>query len=425
MTDEQRSMAENKAAKTYILFRARYLNTKKTPKLHYQIHKLPLPMNPITKVFCFLALCIPAILFSQDPETEEAFVRAAGFYIYSDQDVLVNKFNEDRNYTMGLHLGAFGPFADKNYLAIPYLRKKIDHFFGFDSIHCENDFLTRASITLYGSGYTPLDIAQSEPIIGDRPYASLLMLGAAFLSVNEPSNYSLLTEFNIGALGLGHAREAQSYIHRNHWLGSTRPIPQGWHNQISEGGEPTVLYRVVYRRLWFENDWKKYFRGYSMHRFQLIGIGEAMLGYYTNAAFGVEARAGLFSNPFWDMISGTSTGMSQYANPKKKPPFFEAFAYGALRSRLVGYNALLQGQFRSTAYRMNASAINRLIGEYEWGLGLRLWNVQLLWGIQAGRSAEYSGDFARPHIWGTAMIRVNWTIEKKEEGSPCDYSQGP
>lgn len=376
-------------------------------------------MKPNQFLFCLLFAFVCEQAVSQDD-----FANVSGFYIYSDQDVFLKKFNEDRNYTMGLHLGVFGPFADENYLGIPFLRKKVDHFFGFDSIHCENDPLTRASVVLYGSGYTPLAIEQTDPIIGDRPYASLLMLGAGYLSVNEPSNYSLLTEFNLGMLGLNHAKEAQSYIHKNHWFGSTRPVPQGWHNQISNGGEPTLLYRIVFRRMLFQNDWSKSIRNYRMHRFQVTGIGEGMLGYYTNVALGMEARTGLFSNPFWEMVSGTSTGMNQYPNPKKKPPAVEIFAFGALRARLVGYNALLQGQFRKSVYRMKASEINRVIGEYEWGIGLRLWNIQLLYGIIAGRTPEYTGDFARPHIWGNALLRVNWTVKSKKERTPCNYSQG-
>lgn len=366
----------------------------------------------------FVLALFPFLTRAQDATV----TRNTGFYLLFDQDVFAPAYNEDRNYTMGLNIGVFGPFADKNAFGLPFLRKKVDHFFGFDAIHCRNDILTQASLSLYSSAFTPLDIANPNPIPGDRPYASVLMLGSGYISVNEPARYALLTEFNIGALGLNLGKAVQSYIHEHHWAGSTRPIPMGWHNQISNGGEPTMLYRLLLRRLIHEHNWPKPFRDQTMHRFQLNATAEGMVGYYTNAAIGMEARAGLFSNPFWDMYSGSSTGMNQAPPPGQKMPFFECWTYGALRMRVVGYNALLQGQFRKTDYRMTAAQINRLIGEYEMGLGVRIWRIQLLWGIIAGRSPEYSGDYSRPHIWGSAMVRANWPIQAKEY-SPCEYSR--
>ena len=55
-----------------------------------------------------------------------------GFYLHSDQDIFQKSYNEDRNYTMGISLGVFGDFADKNKLGLPWVRRKIDGWLGFD-----------------------------------------------------------------------------------------------------------------------------------------------------------------------------------------------------------------------------------------------------------------------------------------------------
>ena len=268
-------------------------------------------------------------------ETDNIYRYPAGVYIYTDQDIFPDlihpkrkvAFNEDRNYTMGMIIGYFGMTANSNYWGVPLLRKQVDRFLGFDCWHCENDAISRASMFILGNAFTPLDIERTDVVEGDRPYASLLLLGSSFTSADDDAGLSITTELGIGALGLNHGKVFQSTIHREHWLGSTRPVPLGWHNQISNGGEPTFLYRVNFRKRFFEQNWnsEKY---PAQHRFQLIGTGEGMVGYYNNVAAGVEARVGYFSNPFWDMVSGVGTGMNQNPSTQVRQAPVEFFLFG-------------------------------------------------------------------------------------------------
>lgn len=342
--------------------------------------------------------------------------RQAGIFVLTDQDVFQKAYNEDRNYTMGILIGVYGPFTDKNYLLFPFLRKKIDGLLGFDSVHRKNDALERYALSLFGSGFTPLDIANPLPVRDDRPYASLLAIASSHTSAKLSGRrpWSLTTELSIGVLGLNIAKNAQSHIHENHWLGSQRPLPMGWHNQISHGGEPTLLYRATCRNLIYEYGKINPKRHVKVQRLQISALYEGMIGYYTNAAAGVDVRLGFFTNPFWDANTGMSTGMSEAPTEGPKPKDgFEMFLYGSLRGRLVGYNALLQGQFRKSVHTMSATQIERLVGEYEFGLGIRLWKVQAFWGIIAGRSPEYRAQMQRPHVWGSVMLRYNFNYTEK------------
>lgn len=340
----------------------------------------------------------------------------SGVYAFTDQDVFRPKFNEDRNYTMGIQIGAYGDWTNRKKLIIPYLRDRIDQYLGLDSLHQLNSAINRPTIFFYGSGYTPLAIDSVNPIIGDRPYGSLVGIGSSMTSVKEltgpgnPHPWALTTSFHLAVLGLNVGREAQSYIHRNHWFGSERPIPVGWHNQISQGGEPTLLYQVLTRRSLYQKQYFSPFRDKQMNRLQVNATFEGMAGYYTNVAAGVEARFGMFSNPFWDINTNAGSGMNQGASQTGREALdgLEWYFFGALRGRLVGYNALLQGQFRKSVYTLNATQIERLIEEYELGIGVKIRHVHILWTIIAGRTPEYRTAFARPHIWGSFQIRYNF-----------------
>ncbi|MBC7776331.1 MAG: lipid A deacylase LpxR family protein [Phycisphaerae bacterium] len=368
-------------------------------------------------IFCFFA---SAALSAQSGTAADSIFKTTGFYFYTDQDFFVDKYNEDRNYTMGVNLGIFGPVADQNFLGMPWLRKKVDKFSGVDQHHCANNQFNFPGFSVFVSGFTPLNLDTLNPIIGDRPYASLVCLSSSYVSANRLMGWAVLSELNVGMLGLQLAPDFQIKVHEEHWLGSTRPTPRGWHNQISNGGEPTLMYRIGYRKRLLEQFWKVE-KWPNAKRFQLIGTAETMLGYYTNASVGVEAKLGFFSNNFWEMASGTSLGGNQQGQgqPKIKSPFVEAYLYAAFRQRVVGYNALLQGQFRRTAYRMGASDIERLVGEYDLGIGARIWKINIQLGVISGRSPEYRGDYARPHIWGSFLLRASWDMRFKYTEREC------
>jgi len=378
-------------------------------------------MNSLKPLLLFWLLFAATFLYGQPSGTAADTVsKPTGFYLYSDQDRFLNKYNEDRNYTMGVNLGIFGPVADKNYLVVPWLRKKVDHLLGVDQLHCPNNQFIFPTFSLFVSGFTPLNLDSAIPIIGDRPYGSIVALTSGYVSANRRKGFAILSELNVGMLGTGIAPKVQTFIHERHWLGSTRPVPQGWGNQISDGGEPTLMYRIGYRKRLLEQPWpsKKW---QNIKRYQVVGTMEGMMGYYTNVALGIEAKFGFFSNNFWEMASGTSLGGNQGGLGERpaKAPLLEVYAFGALRERVVGYNALLQGQFRNTAYRMGAPDIERLVGEYDFGIGARIWKVNIQWGIISGRSPEYRGAYARPHIWGSLLVRATWNIDVKYEEREC------
>ncbi|MBX2822912.1 MAG: lipid A deacylase LpxR family protein, partial [Rhodothermaceae bacterium] len=88
----------------------------------------------------------------------------------------------------------------------------------------------------------------------------------------------------------------------------------------------------------------------------------------------------------------------------------EFFIFGGLTGRLVGYNALLQGQFKDSVYTLDANQLNRTILEFQVGpvISFPLSKSRRL-GIGylfSGRTAEFSGPFERTHSWGSLSITI-------------------
>lgn len=100
---------------------------------------------------------------------------------------------------------------------------------------------TYSAYTLGQAMVTPKDISQVKPDPADAPYAGLLFLRSAYISVHE--NYADTVSTTIGVLGpASGAEKTQTFIHKI--TGSTEP--QGWDSQL--GNEPVG--QIARTRIW-------------------------------------------------------------------------------------------------------------------------------------------------------------------------------
>lgn len=106
-----------------------------------------------------------------------------------------------------------------------------------------------SSASVVSTTFTPEDLSSSSPIIGDRPYASLLAFSFNSIyniygkSFEKDRHFDAIT-INLGLLGTKVSFHVQDFIHKN----IDSPRPKGWDNQISNGGKFTML--VNYERFW-------------------------------------------------------------------------------------------------------------------------------------------------------------------------------
>jgi lipid A 3-O-deacylase len=92
-------------------------------------------------------------------------------------------------------------------------------------------------------GFTPNNIASPEIQLGDRPFASAIMLKSFKINTNAERKSQLISALRLGLISPGaFGKEMQVGIHEA--TGNT--IPQGWQNQIKN--DAVVNYQVLYQK---------------------------------------------------------------------------------------------------------------------------------------------------------------------------------
>lgn len=369
--------------------------------------------------YLLLAFLIAAVSWTvvspaaaQEPEQPAAPVildefddgKFTAFTFYIENDVLVAPWidNEDRNYTGGFGFQFSGSFVRRNHLDVPL--RAVDRWTRSSKMHeaLERRFYT---LLIFGTAFTPDDLNTPEPVRDDRPYASLTGVSVRRLSVDNSSfDAAWSSELAVAALGLPVARNVQTWLHRELRARSGAEVPYdplGWHNQISNGGEPTALYRVAYERRLLGDP-----SGFDNRKhFQLTGGLAGAVGYYTNVNALFNARLGWFTSDFWEFTPGAMNVATQNlgSGRRRDSPEWELFAFGGVRPRLNLYNALLQGQFKD-----NPHTVDIKHGQLEWDLGLAAYipalRLQVTWNALAGRTSEFEGGASRTHNWGSLSL---------------------
>lgn len=331
----------------------------------------------------------------------------AAFFLEEDAFNLVHV--TDQNYTGGGALQVSGSVV--KWAALPL--DGIDLLTGLGKRLAELDqedgrAYRGYSLALGLTVFTPKELRDYEPIRADRPYASLEFLTVSRASAYERLGLAISTELTVGVLGLDEGHQLQAFIHRivraQKGCQDEEPDcyphdPKGWPNQVSAHGEPTLRYALGLERLLVDaraSDWA---------RFDLKGVGRLELGYYTGAAAGIAFRAGMVRSPFWSYNTAPLNGQNQLVpvlatTEEQSARFPELYLFGGLRGRAVGYNALLQGQLRSSPVQLRDTEVLHLLYEFEVGLTASWLGWGVTWMPFAGRSPEYnSGVPLRHQIW--------------------------
>jgi hypothetical protein len=173
----------------------------------------------------------------------------------------------------------------------------------------------------------------------------------------------------------------------------------GWHNQVSAGGEPTAMltFSVQQKQL-------------AANNYQLSSHLEANAGYSTDVNAGINWRQGGLNTPWWsfnpshyEYIASAATSERSIAGSK---PELYIFAGANIKYRF--YSSLLQGQFRDSVHTLGHDEIEHTIaslivgGTREFGNNLR---VSL---FVRGTTPEFKGPNARNLWWASLAINRAW-----------------
>jgi hypothetical protein len=309
--------------------------------------------------------------------------------VHIDEDLLipVQSLNEDRDYTLGIQFETWDDPADPFAATSVFGRAHA----GLDSalgLHDDPDQRGPAAWTLGSVVYTPEDIGASAPVLSDRPYASLIYYADKQVSVREGES-AVGTELRFGVLGLKVADAFQGSLHQ-YWrsgFNSEEPEdPKGWSNQISHGGEPTLLYRVSTDRVLSQDG----------RTSDLSLSTDVNLGYQVNAATGLLWRVGkLDSGPWTTPFDPIGRASWQPASTVG-----ERYLWFGGRVRVVGYDVLLQGQFRDSDYEVSSGDVERVVGHGAAGFTVSTARGGRFTYSLNVRTKELESP-GRSHVWGS------------------------
>lgn len=310
--------------------------------------------------------------------------------------------NQDRNYTGGIGVSLQGDYL-ANFL-IPL--KLMDRLLFINRLHSNKD-RGLPNVTIGSTGFTPDSLLSSDVIFGDRPYASIVYISTRRTSRNQSGSAQWSSELSLGILGTNFLKGFQTVIHRSNRAvtGKITPYdPQGWHNQISDGGEATGLYGISYAHSLLKSPHSptRRFRG------QAAITGEATVGHLTAINTSLYGRIGVI-NSFSNILDFRSNQMSNVSAVTEDRFRWELYIFGTVRPYFIAHNSMLNGQFKASEYYIPYSEMNRFVLNYDLGIGLRpskKFSIYMV--LAAGRTPEFnSPKYKRSHHWGSIYLNFN------------------
>lgn len=319
----------------------------------------------------------------------------------------------DRNYTMGASYMGSQKGIPKNCPALKLLGELsfVNQLTGINDKGFQNDM--QSNWVIGSSAFTPKDITSSAPSFQDRPYASLLYFGTGYRTVPKLNAVITETQLRLGILGTSFARVVQTGIHR--WCCADR-LPQGWDNQIGDGGSPTFLYHM--RRL-------KPFINHSAREnltYSLLASGGFEVGYYTRALAGLSLFYGTekadfdcsYLNPVMALPSAGVTGNELHCTKGSGFSFWvdyelSAFAYNELlQGSLLGHNNVMYSRSEMETFVQKINAGFELTGLLR-SVGILTKTTDFRTYLTGSwRSRDLRNIPDNSHSWGGVIL--SWTL---------------
>ena len=320
--------------------------------------------------------------------------RIGAWSLNVDNDLLTGG-GRDQDYTGGLALAITGEGTRDWLFGLDRARAGITRLTGLERLFVNQNHVTRHSIEFGFTLFTPSDITIAEPIFNDHPYASLFFVANAAQHVVPEKKLSYQSVLTFGFLGLGLADSVQSGIHSV--IGSDEP--EGWDNQISDGGEPTARYSFSVAKTLIEGGGPGLTTQFSIN-------SEASIGFTTDASVGFGMRWGRLERP-WHTFNPHPAEYISIGNPpdaSTKTEKREAYLYAGINLKARLYNAILQGQFRDSEVTYDFDELNPIVAE-----GWAGFLTELPAGYRFGvfiraRSAEIDVGEARSPVWGGFVV---------------------
>lgn len=283
----------------------------------------------------------------------------SGWSFQFDNDLFAGG-SRDQDYTGGFAVTLSGRRAQEYSWTPERLRARADKLIGLDRFISNEEHFSVHALEWGAALFTPNDISSSLANAKDRPYASLFFLNSTEQSIIPARKLSIKSGLTIGFLGLGLAESVQRGVHSV--LGNQQP--EGWRNQISDGGEPTAKYSLSFQKAVYQH---VYSNGLAQ---EINWTGKADLGFTTGVGVGFNWRFGRINTPWWTFNPHQSEYFNLSGNVSSGknggPRIKERYIYAGSTLNYNVYNAFVQGQFRNSTVEVNRSDVIAGSAEF-WG----------------------------------------------------------
>lgn len=227
-------------------------------------------------------------------------------------------------------------------------------------------------------GFTPTSIRSNEILVGDRPFAGVILLKSFATSVDRERRQRLSVVLSTGMIGpVAFAGRMQAAIHRR----TGNIDPQGWQYQIRN--DVAINYELRHER-----QLVKVPRVLSIHSNAQLRVGTLS----DKAQAGFTLTLGKFDSPL------TSAKRSSERN-------FQFYLYSQSLGAVVGYDATLQGGLfnRNSPYTLKASELKRFTFQNNYGIVVSFWKIYAEY-YRTYLSQEFKSG--REHSWGGVKLGV-------------------
>lgn len=315
-----------------------------------------------------------------------------GVRVHIDND-LFSGTTRDRDYTGGMAVTVSGNYARDGLLSLDPILSRVDKLTTpqaqYATIHHAQQFGLIA--------FTPVDIAATQPLFDDRPYASLLFVSNGAVRVDPDNRGAWSSSLTLGVLGLSLSGRMHSAVHE--LTGSEKPL--GYDNQISAGGEPTARYTLARHHLWIAN---------PTATLDVKTTVQGSVGYLTETSAAISMRVGRFSSAWWsfapELRDYIAAPLPVEVVSSSRP---EIYFFTGARVKARAYNAFLQGQFRDSVVAYSASQIEPVVAEVWIGVVTQLHEqTQLSYTLNYQTAEIRKGKAARDSLWGTVQLSHNF-----------------
>ena len=240
-------------------------------------------------------------------------------------------------------------------------------------------------------GFTPEDISLSQTNPNDRPYASLIYFSSTRDQVDFANNVAWKSTLTLGVLGSDLVGKLQREVHSL----TQSETPQGWDNQISQGGELTGRYLIARQDYWDD----------LSDKYEIKSTLQASVGYLSEVSWGMNLRRGKIHSPWASFNPDLTSYGEKSSSLTQAKNIDEHYVWAGFAIKARAYNAFLQGQFRDSAVTYDQSDLRPILLEAWIGYTFAFKQGYRVSYVLRGHSSEIKqGAADRNLLWGGLVI---------------------